>query len=80
MIKYITEGACAYLPKLVRMEVVRLLWQHVTRKEIFGLKPNSSLFGEDKEFCGSSNGFQMADEQIKVRVKKQRLIWTDDLH
>ncbi|KAK1408932.1 hypothetical protein QVD17_41094 [Tagetes erecta] len=83
MIKYITKGACAYLPKPVRMEVVQLLWQHVARKEILGSKqvinvedgePNSSQSGENKEFCGSS------DEQIKVRDKKNRLVWTDDLH
>ncbi|KAI3693798.1 hypothetical protein L1987_76750 [Smallanthus sonchifolius] len=88
MIKYITEGACAYLPKPVRMEAVRLLWQHVARKEIFGCKqidnvedgePSSSRSGE-KEFCGSSNGVRMEDEQTTVRGKKHRLVWTDDLH
>ncbi|KAK9076552.1 hypothetical protein SSX86_004886 [Deinandra increscens subsp. villosa] len=91
MIEFIIKGACAYLPKPVRMEVVRLLWQHVARKEtLLGFKqidhnvedgqPNSSHSGEDKEFCGSSDGVSMEDEQNKIRGKKHRLVWTDDLH
>ncbi|KAL8253902.1 hypothetical protein R6Q59_032123 [Mikania micrantha] len=86
VITYITKGACAYLPKPVRMEVVRLLWQHVVRKELLGFKkmddgePDSSRSGEDREFCGSSDGVSMEDEQKKVTGKKHRLVWTDDLH
>lgn len=89
----VTKGACAYLTKTVKMEVIQVLWQHVARKEMlrFGLmkqvvdnvekrEPNSSNSGEDKELCGSSDGNDKEDERDKVRGKKQRWIWSDELH
>lgn len=74
------------------MEVFKLLWQHVARKEMLRFGPmikqidnmesgelDSSNSGLDKEFCGSSDGNE-EDEQDNVRGKKPRLVWTDELH
>ncbi|XP_035829927.1 two-component response regulator ORR21 [Helianthus annuus] len=89
MMESVTKGACAYLLKPVRMEVVRFLWQHVVRKKMFGFKqidnveegePKSSLSVEDKEICASSDGVPVEDEQVKIPGKKHRLVWTDELH
>ncbi|KAJ0914110.1 putative response regulator and transcription factor RR-A-type family [Helianthus annuus] len=89
MMESVTKGACAYLLKPVRMEVVRFLWQHVIRKKMFGFKqidnveegePNSSLSVEDKEICASSDGVPVEEEQVKIPGKKHRLVWTDELH
>ncbi|KAL4572148.1 hypothetical protein LXL04_018917 [Taraxacum kok-saghyz] len=101
IIECVKKGACAYLQKPVRMEDIQLLWQHVARKEILRLRemkqidsvengePDSSNGGEDKEFCGSSDGDPVVvdrrrkvrdEEQDKVERKKQRLVWTEELH
>ncbi|KAI3514686.1 hypothetical protein L1887_13305 [Cichorium endivia] len=101
IIECVKKGACAYLPKPVKMEDLQLLWQHVARKEMLRFRqmkhidsvengePDSSNGGEDKEFCGSSDGGPVLvdrrrkdreDEQDKVERKKQRLVWTDELH
>lgn len=102
IIEYVKKGACAYLPKPVRMEDIQLLWQHVARKEVLRFRQmkqidntvengetDSNNCGEEKEFCGSSDGGPVLvdrrrkdrdEEQDKVERKKQRLVWTDELH
>ncbi|KAL7588179.1 hypothetical protein Lser_V15G41411 [Lactuca serriola] len=102
IIEYVKKGACAYLPKPVRMEDIQLLWQHVARKEVLRFRQmkqidntvengetDSNNCGEEKEFCGSSDGGPVLidrrrkdrdEEPYNVERKKQRLVWTDELH
>nr|XP_043620265.1 two-component response regulator ORR21-like [Erigeron canadensis] len=107
--KCVTNGACDYILKPVPLEVFKVLWQHVARKEFLRLgslkqidyvgqmnpldrvenrEPGSSNSGEEKEVSGSPDsvpldyeGNDREDEQEKVRgSKKQRMVWTDELH
>ncbi|GJV50028.1 CheY-like superfamily protein [Tanacetum coccineum] len=90
------KGACTYIPKPAKKEVIQFLWQHVARahKEMLREKlmkpidqleinePSSISSVEDKEFCGSSSsdGASMEDEQNKEKLKKNRITWTSELH
>ena len=82
----IVKGACTYIPKLAKKEVIQFLWQHVARarKEMLREKlmkpidqleinePSSISSAEDKEFSGSSSsdGIPLEDEQNKEQLKE----------
>ncbi|PWA54153.1 cheY-like superfamily, Signal transduction response regulator, PEP-CTERM system [Artemisia annua] len=92
----IVKGACTYIPKPVKKEVIQFLWQHVARarKEMLREKlmnpidqleinePSLISFVEDKEFSGSSSsdGAPLEDEKNKEQPKKNRIAWTPELH
>ncbi|XVE73378.1 hypothetical protein DITRI_Ditri11bG0113100 [Diplodiscus trichospermus] len=73
VMKGILNGACDYLVKPVRMEAVRLIWQHVVRKEkrILGdfQPPTGNINVNDDRLLGLEQANDGAADQMPVRDK-----------
>mgnify|MGYP002775733079 FL=1 len=91
VMKGIKHGACDYLLKPVRIEELKVIWQHVVRKRKDDgrnrVNDGGDNHGSDSLKC-SKKRKDALEEEDEAEVenedpsssKKQRVVWSVDLH
>ena len=69
VMKGITHGACYYLLKPVRIEELKTIWQHVSRRKKSDNKDRNSTDNRDKPNQGSSEA--VPDQKLNKKRKDQ---------
>ncbi|MCO5614368.1 hypothetical protein L7F22_068647 [Adiantum nelumboides] len=81
VMKGISQGACDFLLKPVRLEELQNIWQHVVRKQHTLAKDgNTSCTTQRKRKGFIDEDGACEDEDNLCNAKRQRVVWSVDLH